>query len=627
MTSRKNTTLAALALIAVAATWGYAPALRGQFQFDDEIAITRNPAIKDLGAFLRHRFVQGYAGDGRPVTDLSFALNYSLTGLDPVPLHLTNVAIHLAAALLAFALARLLFRGTGLVRADGCAVAVAAIFALHPLQTEAVSYLCQRAESLASLLYLATILMLLASERLPWRWRGALAYLAAIGLFVLAMGAKPIAATVPVAFLLCAICLEAPGRITRGRALRLALRATPFLLLGAASALANTLRFRGRPDVGFDMPQVTAREYLLTQPRAILGYLRLFFWPSGLSIDHDLPVSRGWDAPTIVAAAALAGVAATGAWLLLRGRRSAAPEAPRDRLAGLGLLWFLTVLLPTSSVIPFADVMVEHRVYLPLFGLALSSVALVSSALAVLPSGSRRWVAPGLALGCSVALALSLQQRNRVWSSQVALWRDAAEKAPLKQRPHVNYAHVLHLARRDEEAVVEFRRALALPFDGSILPYLVHANLATSLLNLERPGEAAKEIGVALELRPGDPELWNDLAICLLREGQLDPAMQYARRALARAPEFGGARVTVGQILMERGDYGGALAEFQAALRQDPDAPGTLYNLAHVLVLLGRTQEACAALDRYGRVPQGSPEEALEKEQALGCLTPGTAAR
>lgn len=619
MTTRRFPTVGvALGAVVVATTWAYAPSLRGELQFDDRRTITENLALKDLGAFLRDHFLQSFGRDGRPLTDLSFALNYAASGLQVLPMHLTNLAIHLAAVLLAFAFAREVFRRAGAARASGLAAASAALFALHPLQSEAVSYLCQRSEALASALYLATLLALLSSERGSWRWRGALRYLAALALFPLALGAKAIAATVPAAFLLCATCLD-PGPLSRRRALRALGLAVPFFLLAAASALFHVEQFHGRADVGFDMARVTPRQYLLTEPRAVLTYLRLALWPAGLSLDHDFPLSNGLDVRTVASLAGLLCVTAVAVALVVVGRRREGSGAATARLAGFGLLWWLLVLLPTSSFIPLADVLVEHRVYLALLGLAIAAVALASAILERMPGRARRWLPAALAAATCACLAMTLEQRNQVWSSQLAVWRDAAGKAPFKPRTHFNYGQALHLAQRDEEAVVEYRRALTLPFDGSFPPYQLRANLATSLLQLGRPAEAIQELEAALALQPGDAHLLNQLAVCAMEQGDPELAMRHAQEALARQPDFGGALNTVGQLRLERGDYGGALERFQAALRQDPDSPPALYNLAHALVLLGRIPEACTALEHYRRVPEAAVEDALQKEQALGC--------
>ncbi|MCM2334551.1 MAG: hypothetical protein NDI82_11480, partial [Anaeromyxobacteraceae bacterium] len=150
--------------LAVAATWR---ALPGQFQFDDETSIVTNPAIKDLAAFLTPGPWRGALAGGRPVTDLTFALNYAYARLEPWNYHLTNLAVHLAAVALAFAVTRRLLRLAGAARGDGIALAAAGLFALHPLQSQAVSYVVQRAESLAAALTLGSLALLLAAEAGP----------------------------------------------------------------------------------------------------------------------------------------------------------------------------------------------------------------------------------------------------------------------------------------------------------------------------------------------------------------------------------------------------------------------------------------------------------------------------
>jgi hypothetical protein len=192
-----------LALPLVLAVAAYARALGGEFQLDDFGSIVESPAVKDLGRALRG-FWPALARGGRPLTDLTFALNYAVGGLDPWGFHATNLAFHLAVVGLVFLFTRAGLRLAGSGAATGLAVAVAGLFALHPIQTQAVSYVVQRAEVLASGLYLAALLLLLAAERRGRTAAGVAAWVAGFSAFALGLAAKAIVVTLPAAYLLLA---------------------------------------------------------------------------------------------------------------------------------------------------------------------------------------------------------------------------------------------------------------------------------------------------------------------------------------------------------------------------------------------------------------------------------------
>ncbi len=604
--------------VLLAAVAGYWPALRGDLQYDDEHAIAQNLAIKDLGRFVRERFLPALLRDGRPLTDLTFAVNHHFTGLDVRALHLTNLLIHLCAVALAFAAARLAFSRTGAPRPSGPALVTAAIFALHPLQSEAVSYLCQRAESLASALYLAALLALLkaAGSRRGGAtagWSGA-----ALLLHAAALAAKPMAATLPAAFLLFTIAFPPSGE-RRRPLLRAVVLSVPLFALSALSAWLNLRQFGGREDVGFDIPRLPASAYLLTQPHAILAYLRLFVWPTGLSVDHDFPVTARLDAPTVLATCALLGLLLLGVVLVVIGRRAPAGKSRSAALSsGFGILFFFLCLLPTSSFIPLADVMVEHRVYLALFGIALAAVG-VGDALLAFAFGDRAtggaWV---VALSACAALGAGLYQRNHVWRSYESLWADVAAKAPRKARAHFNYGQGLFLAGKYDEAIAQYDLALGLAADGTAEPIEIYRNEAAAYVRAGRPAAAVRVLELGRALRPLDPDLLNNLAICQLDLGHPNLAAEDARLALSIQPDHGGALNTLGEALLGLGDPGAALRLFRAALFQDPDSAPRLFNVAATLERLG-DREACLYWARYGSAPEGDPAEAKTHLARMAC--------
>ena len=204
--------LTGLLLLTVAA---YARGMNGDFEFDDPHTVQFNRSIRHLGNFFTSSAIVDAIHGKRVLTDFTFALDYRFAGLDPFAFHATNLAIHLAATLLIFFFTRQVLAFSGHVGRDLPALAVTAVFALHPLQTQAVIYISQRAESLASGLYLGSLLLLLRAEKRGRCTAGAALYVSSFALFVLGLSAKLIVATLPIAYLLFGLLPGPHGPLAR----------------------------------------------------------------------------------------------------------------------------------------------------------------------------------------------------------------------------------------------------------------------------------------------------------------------------------------------------------------------------------------------------------------------------
>jgi len=525
--------------------FAYSNSLRGAFVFDDVRQIRDNPAIRDLGAFLAPA---GYRTvPNRFVAYVTFALNHRLGGLDVVGYHATNLAIHLAAALLLYALLVTAFRAprlagsalAGSSRAVG--FAGAAVFVTHPLQSQAVSYVVQRLTSLAALLYLAALLLYLRfrldqQAGAPERWSRRLAYGLALLAALLAVRTKEIAFTLPAAALLLEAALfGGPWR-----------RRVPALLPFAALSLLipATLLSLGKPagELLSDVSRVTRVQadavsrfdYLCTEAAVVATYLRLLAWPAGLNIDHDYPTYRSPLDPPVTRALALhAGLLLLAAWLW----RGSAPDArrpldPAARLASAGILFFFLALLVESSVVPIVDVIFEHRVYLPSAGF-WSAVA-VGAALLLRRVAPARWprLLAGGALGLALVLAGATLWRNKAWRSDVALWSDAAAKSPGKMRPQLNLGTALLESGRAPAALSHLRDAVRLDPSSAY----ARAQLGAALLTVGQVAEGEAELREVLRLAPDDPEALFNLATLLARTGRAGEARSHFARFLEVAP-------------------------------------------------------------------------------------------
>jgi protein O-mannosyl-transferase len=404
-------------LLALAVVAGYANALPAAFQFDDWNVIVHAPAVHSL---------QAWAADAlhglRPLLKLSYALNW-ISGLGALGFHLTNVLIHLGCVLLVHRLGRRLI-GAG-------ALWAALLFALHPVQTEAVTYVCGRSVSLMTLLYLAS---LWAHDESQEGAGGGLRTLSLLG-FAAALLVRETALTLPAALLL--------WDWVRGRTLRQAWAGARWH--GALAALALGLAmfhpaYRAFLDGGLQTRTWGAQ--LAGQATALPYLLSRLLTPWALNLDPDLHAPP-WQYLPMAGGVFLAGLAA-----LVAGLRQ------RSLWAFAGL-WVLLHLLPTNSLLPRLDLASERHLYLPMAGLCWGAGAGLQAL------ASRRGLRP-LALALCAALGLLTLARNGDYATEVTLWEATVARSPLKPRPHNNLGFAYELEGRIGEAEREYRKALEL---------------------------------------------------------------------------------------------------------------------------------------------------------------------
>jgi tetratricopeptide (TPR) repeat protein len=587
--------VAALILVAVGA-WAYSTSYRGVFVLDDVRAIVRNPTIRSVWP-LRTPFAPpaGSTVAGRPVANLSFAINYALApagpaepptssalpagagAIDPAPYHAGNLVIHLAAALVLFGIARRTLLSESLrprfeAAAPWLALAIASVWVVHPLQTAAVTYVVQRVESLMGLFYLLTLYCAIrasAGSRVRL-WTAAGIVSCACG-----MATKEVMVTAPIMVALWDYLFGVPrasrgGRVRRGLALGLA---STWVILGAL--IAN--EHRG-PSISLAPAAVWA--YLLTQAGVVVHYLRLAFVPSPLVFLYDWPLSPslaavGWQAALLAALVILTGVGI----------------ARRHPASFLGA-WFFLVLAPSSSLLPIVtEVAAEHRMYLPLAaviaavvtGLCVagrklvrdigeappqtaegSSVAPGGSSLLAhgrnVPCSSRPWHwrtsrTAAVAAGCAVvlvvgALGVETRARNRVYWSAEGLWQDTVSKRPSDARPRVAYGDALASADRLSEAEAQLQAAVALaPGDP-----VARVRLGAVLARQSRFDAAIPHLEHALTLRPGDVDAHRFLAEIYAVQRQDLLAVRHYQQALAALPNDAELMARLAAILADSRD-------------------------------------------------------------------------
>ncbi len=578
----------------------YANSLQGVWLLDDHGAIVDNPHVRQLWP---PTAPPDSTLDRRPVAALSFAISYALGGLDPRGYHALNVAVHVLAALTVLALLRRTFRAPRLAgrlgeHADALAFAAAAAWAVHPLLTQAVTYVVQRTESLASLFVLLTIYAVARaqSSTRPGRWHAA-----AVAACALAMGTKEIAVATPllawvyvrVFFHRARTSDERVASDPAGRRLWIGLGLTwvvPALLL-----LGDT----PRQSMGFGSDAADPWTYAMSQGAILVHYLRLVVWPAGLTFDYAWPPATDAvaAAPGLVAGVAL--VVATG-WSLAR----------RPSL-GFGGAWFLLLLAPTSSVVPILDLAVEHRTY-------LASAAPITLAMVALYLGARRIVASPAAAAraftvvaavIAILLGAATVRRNATYRSAVAMWSDVVANAPRNARGWNELGLAFLDARRPADAEPALRTAVGLRPDDAKAQW----NLGRLYAESGRPDDARLAFEAAISSVPGYLDAHTSLATLLLGQGDLTGGAEHLEAALRLDPERLDVRYNLAGVLLALGRHGRARQEFEAVLDREPDHVLAMVGKAGALAAMGSLDGAREALERARVLAEAGPDPSLRE--------------
>lgn len=549
--------VAPLALVAVAIA--YLPSFAIPFLFDDHFAILENPTLREgpfsAAAWRPPGGEEGTTVQGRPLLNASFAANHAIGGLDPLSYHAVNLAIHLANTLLLALLLAMLFRSPRWApwfaeRGDWIAVAVATLWALHPLQVLSVSYVAQRAESLVSFWYLATLAAWCAARLHPRRARILVAISVACG--ALGMATKEVMATAPLVLLLLDRLLFAvpdeptPPALRWGRVGILATWGVLVVLL-AEQGFA-----RGRT-TGTELMSRSA--YLTTQAYAIPLYVARILWPVGVTFDHGPRIVD--DAPRLLlAAAGWLAMLAPFAWLLARGHGRAAAA----------LTAFFVLLAPTSSVVPIAtQTIAEHRVYLA-SAVVLAGVVVAAARLA--QHFARERLAAAVALAIAALLGLATFRLNRELQDEQQLWTRVARQVPTNWRAFNSLGRIA-LARGDlRAALAAFDRVLALH------PAQIRAryNRGNVRARIGDWSGAADDYRLVLQEEPEHVWARNNLAMVLLRTGQRDAARAELERAVTSDPGHATAWYNLALVELQSGDASASLAAVERYLALRPDA-------------------------------------------------------
>jgi tetratricopeptide (TPR) repeat protein len=534
----------------------YQPALNGPFLFDDQYLPIYSPDFAEKPLLVAIRGV-------RPLLMFSFWLNHRVSGLNPGSYHLFNVLFHIASGLLVFFILRRIlgWAEENGARREALSAFGAAVFLLHPVQTESVAYVASRSEALSVLFFHAAFALFLYRRATSVSWPVAAGVLV---LYAAAASTKEHTVVLP-ALLLLTDYFWNPGFSFQGIRRNWRLYA-PLLLAGLVG-----LRFVRRvlavaATAGFGMRDLPWHQYFFTQCRAIWQYLRLFLIPVGQNADYQYPVSR-----TIFDRGAIFGLVA-----LLVAVACALYLRRRFPLACYGFLAALVLFAPTSSVIPIADTLVERRIYLPVIGLLLVVLEFL-----------RRWKtsAARLAAACAIVLVAASAlawRRNTVWGSEVALWEDTAAKAPHNSRALFQLGMAYYAEGRCSDAAARYAEVARV--GESTHRLLVDWALAEDCLG--RSEAALDKLQQAARLN-ATAHVYSLIGMIHGKAGRSGEALEAIETAIQIDPKYDMAYFYRGNVRATAGDWAAAAEDYRHALRLNAHNPLARQSLLRAEANLG----------------------------------------
>jgi len=559
--------------------------LQGAFLFDDWTYIVENPLIRDFSYFKHLVNLQEYIVQQgvllsdidlvynfvlRPVTYLTYAINYRLHGTDSTGYNLLNNLFHVAATMLVYLFTHLLVRQLRLsagnrVQSSRIPFLVALLFACHPIQAQAVSYTIQRFTSIAACCYLLSLSAYILSRQSLSRHGTVFWYALAMAAAVTGMLSKENVFTLPIMItVLDFICF----RDTLLKRLSLLL---PFLaamaiiplnimgLSGHAADLNSNLQL-----VNFEKtPHLT---YLFTEFRVLVTYLRLLVLPVNQQLDYDYPLYDSFFAPAVIVSLLfLLTLASVAAYSLYSGWKNVRSWL---LLLGFGILWFFVTLSVESGLVPMDDVIFEHRLYLPSVGIFIAITAAGAHFFHSCNINPRRHLfGVTLALAVITIFSIATVRRNSLWADTIRFMEDNAAKSPQKERVQILLGDTYLREGKPQEAIAVYEKIRL----TQATPQHVYTNLANAYI---RTGDMQKGVQMyqrAIEHAPSDYIPYSMLGMIHVIRGDLETAREMLDSAISRNRFDLVSRKARAEVLMQQNKIAEAMSECRDILKISPD--------------------------------------------------------
>ena len=535
-----------LAIILVLGTVIYSNSFDCTFHFDDIISIVKNDSIKDVSDIN----TIWKSNSRRFIAYLSLAINHHFGALNVWGYHFFNLMIHLTTSLLVYWLMFITLKTPNVKNLipvkdqQWIALVVALIFVSHPLATQSVTYIIQRMASMVTLFYLFAIILYLKGRLNQGSTSLSIGYfITALIAAIFALFTKENAFTIPLVILLVEISLFKRDKIVINFS-------KPRIILGCIVFLSFLLLLFSRVSSSFfqTIPPsfghtytVTPWNYLLTQFSVIVKYIQLLCFPINLNFDYDYAISNSLMEPrTFLSLGFLLALVGVSIYLF-----------KKQKLISFGIMWFFITISIESSFIPLADLIFEHRTYLPSVGFFM----ILTVGIYQLVWLKNKKIALGLIFLIIGTNSFATYQRNKIWKNEGTLWNDVIAKSPNKARP-----------------------------------YLCRGNYYK---NLKRNREALSDFTKSISLNPAYIEPYNNKGTTLYNEGFLTEALSYLNYAIENSPDYTEAYINKGIVLATQKKYTTALENYNKAIEIEPNNADIYINRSLTYLNMGDKNKSC----------------------------------
>lgn len=552
----------------------YIPALSDFFVLDDTTMIFEGRLAQNLQSLLQLSPTQHLSE--RSFSRLTFWWNKQWWGMEAFPYHVVDLLLHLGNAALLFVLVQRLCRTLNIKTGNWVALLAAALFLIHPIQTQAVNYLSQRTAELQVFFNLIALWAYLRFRTDGGNTRTSLLMFAVFGLtLLLSLTSKPTGITLFAQVL--ALEVFVVGKVRGQQQWKWVTGWGVLLVLIIAIGMMV-------PAASIDTPRVSRWDYFLSQPMVVLGYLQLILLPIHLSFDHPSILWSDYGMMPVLLAIACHVVILSGAFIMRH----------RSPLIAFGLFLFYIGLSAESSLIPIRDFMVEHRTYLPMAGLSLVFGVMVAQ----IPKPRGRTL---FALALIIPLGLRTYVRNLDWSTEDALWSATLSTNPTSGKALLYQGNKLMEQGQDQEALALFERALAHnPTDVSVMN--------SQALILLRSGDVISSKRVlerALELQPFEYETHLNLGFWYETTGKHEQAEHWYKLAMDRCPACTEAHLHLGTLLLKKGLLTRAERQLKLAAHEERGSSRAFYNLGYLHL---QKKDSAAALESFKQALERDPK-------------------
>jgi tetratricopeptide (TPR) repeat protein len=639
-------TIPHLFLIAVFSLIAYSNTFETPFLFDGEHYIVENPVIKDLHNFVQPSSSKDFTREfnyktfsRRYLSYLSFALNYRLHGLNVAGYHIVNLSVHILTSLLLYFIIILTFKTPYLRNsamreyARYIALFTALLFACHPLQTQAVTYIWQRVTSLCTMFYLLSLvayikwrLLTLSAERsvqgdkvkekrIVFLTPGpVLFYLLSLASAILAMKTKEIAFMLPVMLVLYEMIFF------EGKIKKRVLYLLPFLvtMLIVPLTTISGAQVEDLDSLVRGTTRLPRGEYLLAQFRVLVTYLRLIFLPVNQNLYYDYPRYYSFfNIEVFSSFVFLATLLGLSIYILYRFRDT----MPHTRLISFGIIWFFISLLLESSIIPLHNVIFEHRMYLPSVGVFLALTVVI-----FMEINRRKAYARVIAVMLAtiiIVLTSATYARNTVWKDKITLWQDVVNKSPNKEVAHYNLGSSYQQHNLLDKAIESYEIALTLEpaarietyynlavayrskgmVDKAIQQYKIVINLKSDHYNAHTnlgieynakglTEKAIKHYKTAIRIKPDEAKPYNSLGNAYASKGLPDKAIEQYLIAIKLDPYYAAPYINLGNAYASKGLLDKAMKHYQTTIKLESNNPLAHYNIGRIYHMKGSINSA-----------------------------------